>query len=186
MKQILPIVLLVAPAFATAETCPPAPDIAAELAGLIDAARAAPDERAGNRVSDQMWQVWLRAPDTAAQEVLDRGMRQRSNYDFVGAYDSFDTLVTYCPDYAEGYNQRAFISFLRADFDAALVDLDRALVLSPDHVGAQSGRALTLMNLGRIGEARLQMLDALANNPWLSERALVADGAPLGPSGEDL
>ncbi|MEM6374150.1 MAG: tetratricopeptide repeat protein, partial [Pseudomonadota bacterium] len=137
-------------------------------------------------ISGQMWALWLKAPDAAAQDVLDTGMRQRNNYDFVGAFASFDRLVDYCPDYAEGYNQRAFTSFLRNDFAAALRDLDTALRLSPRHVGAQSGRALTLMNMGRRAEARAQMQDALQNNPWLSERALLAKGAPLGPEGEDI
>ncbi|APX11936.1 tetratricopeptide repeat protein [Tateyamaria omphalii] len=185
MKRYMPaITFACVPVWAIA--CPAPPDIAAELGALIEEANAAPDERAGRAASDKMWQVWLRAPDASAQEVLDRGMRQRGNFDFVGAYDSFDALVAYCPDYAEGYNQRAFISFLREDFAAALMDLDRALALSPDHVGAQSGRALTLMNLGRRDEARAQLEAALVNNPWLSERHLLADGAPLGPVGEEL
>lgn len=149
-------------------------------------ARIAPDERGGQAASDKMWDIWLRAPDAAAQEVLDRGMRQRGNFDFVGAYESFNALVAYCPNYAEGYNQRAFISFLREDYAAALIDLDRALALSPDHVGAQSGRALTLMNLGRRDDARAQLEAALDNNPWLGERHLLAEGAPLGPVGQEL
>ncbi|WP_299705778.1 tetratricopeptide repeat protein [uncultured Tateyamaria sp.] len=184
MRYAIVALLLSSPALA--EKCPTAPDISVELQALIADANAAPDERNGQVASDQMWQLWLRAPDAAAQEVLDRGMRQRSSFDFAGAHDSFDTLVSYCPDYAEGYNQRAFISFLREDFSAALVDLDRALDLSPDHVGAQSGRALTLMNLGRRDDARAQLEKALANNPWLSERHLLSDGAPLGPEGQEL
>ncbi len=184
MKLALVLAVVAAPALA--ETCPPVGDYAAEMSDLQAAANAAPDERAGRAVSDKMWEVWLRAPDEPAQEVLDRGMRQRGIYDFAGAYDSFDKLVEYCPDYAEGYNQRAFISYLRADYAAALVDLDAALALSPDHVGAQSGRALTLMQLGRTAEARTQLEAALKNNPWLSERALLAKGAPLAPKGEDI
>lgn len=184
MKNVMFALLLSTPALA--ETCPQALDISAQLQVLIEDANAAPDERSGRAVSDKMWQLWLQAPDAAAQEVLDRGMRQRGSFDFAGAYDSFDALVRYCPDYAEGYNQRAFISFLREDFAAALVDLDRALNLSPDHVGAQSGRALTLMNLGRKDEARIQLEQALKNNPWLSERHLLADGAALGPEGQEL
>lgn len=133
-----------------------------------------------------MWQVWLRAPDEAAQEVLDAGMRKRDSYDFLGALAAFDRLVAYCPDYAEGFNQRAYIHFLRQDYAKALVDLDAALALQPLHVAAQSGRALTLMNLGQLSAARKQLLEAVKNNPWLSEAALLAKGAPLGPQGEDL
>ena len=171
---------------AAADECPPPADHSQELSELFDKARAAPNDRAGREISDRMWQVWLRAPDEAAQDVLDRGMRKRDSYDFIGAFADFDRLARYCPDYAEGFNQRAYIHYLREDYDKALVDLDRALALSPMHVAAQSGRALTLMQLGRIPEARTQLLEALNNNPWLSERALLAKGGPLAPEGEDI
>ena len=184
MKPLLILAFLSAPAWA--DPCPPAPDNTAALSKLIEQIRAAPNESAARPISGQMWELWLMAPDEAAQEVLDRGMRQRSSYDFAGSVASFDRLVAYCPDYAEGYNQRAFSYFLTENFENALVELDAALRLSPEHVGAQSGRALTLMNLGRIEEARTQMQEALENNPWLSERALLAKGAPLGPKGEDI
>lgn len=133
-----------------------------------------------------MWDLWLSAPDIAAQEVLDRGLARRSSYDFAGAFADFERLIEYCPNYAEGYNQRAYISFLRQDYAGALRDLDRALALSPRHIPAQSGRALTLMNLGRLDEARMQLIAALELNPWIPERLLIEPGAPLGVQGEDI
>ncbi|MEE4188742.1 MAG: tetratricopeptide repeat protein [Roseobacter sp.] len=166
--------------------CPAPPDIAGDLSALIDRANAAENDMAGREVSNEMWQLWLTAPDDAAQQVLDRGMRARSSYDYLGAIEAYDRLIIYCPDYAEGYNQRAFIYFLQQEYGLALIDLDKALALSPRHVGAQSGRALTLMNLGRRDEARAQLLEALENNPWLSERFLLADGGPLAEPGEDI
>lgn len=168
------------------QECPATPDVSAELEELFAQAQDAANFTAGRAVSDAMWEVWLRAPDEAAQEVLDRGMAARNSYNFIEAYAQFTKLTEYCPDYAEGWNQRAYISFLREDYAAALADLDRALALQPRHVAAQSGRGLTLMNIGRIAEARTQMLAAVANNPWLSEKALLADGAPLGQIGEDI
>ena len=39
---------------------------------------------------------------------------------------------------------------------------------------------------GLFEEARAQLLIAVENNPWLSEAALLADGAPLGPKGKDI
>ncbi|NNK16588.1 MAG: tetratricopeptide repeat protein [Sulfitobacter sp.] len=166
--------------------CPDPKDVRGELLNLIAKAQGAESFTDGRRVSNEMWEVWLRAPDEAAQEVLDAGMRRRDVSDFAGALKEFDRLVDYCPTYAEGFNQRAFVNFLRGDFDKALIDLDIALKLQPYHIAAQSGRALTLMNLGLIDEARAQMLIAVDNNPWLSERALLADGAPLGPKGKEL
>lgn len=176
-------VMIAAPAFAA---CPDSPDIAADLELLIEEAHAAPNDTAGREISKRMWTLWLRAPDATAQEILDRGMSRRSSYDFLGAIDDYTALIDYCPNYAEGYNQRAFVYFLTENYEQALVDLDEALALSPDHVGAQSGRALTLMNLGRLSEARVQLLAALENNPWLSERFLLLDGGPLAQGGKDI
>ena len=184
MRILLALALMTGPAFAA--DCPAPADVSDELTTLFEKARAAPDFRAGRVVSEKMWEVWLRAPDEAAQEVLDKGMARRDSYDFLGALTEFDRLVDYCPDYAEGFNQRAFVHYLREDYEKSLVDLDAALALQPQHVAAQSGRALTLMNLGRIAEAREQLLIAVENNPWLSEAALLAKGAPLGPIGEDI
>lgn len=189
MRILIALAVLVSPAFtpaAYAQTCPPTADVSAELDALFERARAADDFNTGQAVSNAMWEVWLRAPDAEAQAMLDRGMAARGSFDFDGAKRSFDALILYCPEYAEGWNQRAFINFLREDYPAALDDLDHALELQPRHVAAQSGRGLALMNMGRIGEARQQMLAAVENNPWLSERALLAKGAPLGPVGEDI
>ena len=188
MRILFTLLLLAGPVAAqtTANTCPDPADHSAELDGLIIAAQTADNEGAGRDASGKMWEVWLRAPNEQAQEVLDRGMQRRNSYDFAGAFKDFDRLATYCPTYAEGFNQRAYIQYLQGNYAGALVDLEAALELLPNHVAAQSGRALTLMQLGRLDEARVQMLAALANNPWLSERALLAKDAPLGPKGEDI
>ncbi|MEM6304374.1 MAG: hypothetical protein AAF744_06620 [Pseudomonadota bacterium] len=183
MKLALVLTLLSAPAFAA---CPAPADISREMLNLIARANDTDNRIEGRRVAGAMWEVWLRAPDETAQATLDAGMRRREAYDFAGALKEFDRLAEYCPLYAEGFNQRAFVHFLRQDYEKALVDLDVALKLSPYHVAAQAGRALTLMNLGRIEEARAQMLIAVDNNPWLSEAALLAEGAPLGPKGKDI
>lgn len=166
---------------ATAQTCPPAPDHSAALTALIEEARAAPDRQAGMTVSDKMWALWTEAPDARAQELLDEGMERRQSYDYDGAMTAFEALVDYCPDYAEGYNQRAFIRYLREEFEAALPDLDAALARTPRHVAALTGKALTLVALGRNGEAALALRAALDMNPWLSERALL----PVLEQGED-
>ena len=171
---------------AWAEDCPAPRDYSTELDALIASAQAASSAIDAENVTIGMWDVWLRAPNDQAQEVLDRGLARRDGYDFAGAYSDFDKLVEYCPNYAEGFNQRAYVQFLRGEYTGALVDLDAVLALLPNHVAAQSGRALTLMQMGRLKEARAQMLEALKNNPWLSERTLIAKGAPLGPIGEDI
>ena len=179
--------MLVQPALA--ETCPEAPDHAVRLAELVEEVRAAKNEMHAAPISNKMWELWTDAPDEAAQEILNRGMRKRASFDLVGALGDFDRLVEYCPDYAEGYNQRAFINFIRQDYDAALPDLTRALELSPTHTGALTGRALSYYALGKLGEARSDLEVALGLNPWLPERHMLADPNMQGidaPHGDDL
>jgi tetratricopeptide (TPR) repeat protein len=161
--------------------CPPPLDISAEEAQLLQQAQAAKNELAAEPFRQALWRLWATAPDETAQALLDRGMAARGSYDFLGAIDAFDRLVEYCPDYAEGYNQRAFVNFLREDYEAALPDLDLALERSPRHVAALSGKALTLMGLGRSEEAQVVLKQALALNPWIPERGLLQE-----PPGEEL
>lgn len=173
MKHIALVSLLsAAPAFAD---CPPPPDFSAEADRLIAEVRVAPNEMAARVISNKMWELWATAPDEAAQALLDRGMRARAEYDFLSALEAFDKLTAYCPDYAEGYNQRAFVNFLRQDYEAALVDLDLAIARSPRHIAAIAGKALTLIGLQRDAEAQRVLREALALNPWLSERRYLTD-----------
>lgn len=168
------------------ESCPPAQDHSAELEQLISQVQRAPDEGVAHLLSNQMWQFWADAPDERAQAILDRGMTRRAAFDFLGALEDFDQLIAYCSDYAEGYNQRAFVHYLRRDFAAALADLDRALELDPRHVAALSGRALSLYGLARMEEARVALGLALTLNPWLPERNLANPGGPLAPVSPDI
>ncbi len=164
-----------------ASACPSAPDHSEALADLLRQAQEAPNEYQARLITNDMWALWADAPDEAAQEVLDRGMRKRRAFDLLGAAADFDRLIAYCPEYAEGYNQRAFVRFIQQDYARALDDLDRALALSPTHVAALAGKAMTLIGLGRMEEGQAVLRQALELNPWLPERRLLLD-----PPGEEL
>jgi tetratricopeptide (TPR) repeat protein len=169
-----------------AQSCPEAPDHGAKLDRLIMRIQDAQTQSDARLVSDQMWELWTDAPNEQAQAMLDRGMTRRRSFDYLGALVDLDALVEYCPGFAEGYNQRAFVNYLRQDYATALVDLDRAIALSPNHIAALSGRALTLVGLGRNDDARDALAAALALNPWLPERGLAGPGGPLEPQGKDI
>ena len=91
MRILFALALLAGPAWA--DDCPDPLDHGAEQNNLLAAARAAPSEAAERTMSDEMWKVWLRAPNDQAQEILDRGMRRRDRYDFAGAFQEFDRLA---------------------------------------------------------------------------------------------
>ncbi len=180
MRTLISAIVLFAAQAAYAD-CPSPHDISEEEARLLAHIQEAENEMAARTVSSELWSLWTKAPDEPAQSLLDRGMSARSSWDFLAALEALDRLVEYCPEYAEGYNQRAFVNFLREDFAAALVDLDKALERHPTHFAAMSGKALTLMGLGRHDEAQEVLRAALKLNPWLPERGYLVE-----PKGEDL
>lgn len=179
MKHALALTLFAMPAWA--DTCPANPDHTQVERNLLRTLATAPDPLLAQSLNAKLWEIWLEAPDDAAQAMLDDGMKRRAEFDLLGARDVLGRLIAYCPGYAEGYNQRAFASFLAEDYEAALADLDRSLQITPHHIGALSGKALTLIRMGRQYEAQAVLRAAVALNPWLSERALLVE-----PEGEDI
>lgn len=179
MKPLIVFALLTAtPGFAD---CPPNPDIGSQEARLLAEVRVAPNENAARQLSNALWALWVQAPDAKAQALLDRGMGAHRAFDHAAAMSAFDELIAYCPDYAEGYNQRAFVNYTSLNYEAAVADLDRALARNPAHTGALTGKALSLMGLERDADAQRVLREALKVNPWLSERRFLTD-----PVGEDL
>ncbi|PTX56797.1 hypothetical protein C8N43_1460 [Litoreibacter ponti] len=176
MRLLLIFCLLLTTAAQAA--CPPNPERSARHTELMALLADAPNETVAREYSNELWNIWGTAPDTTAQEILQRGMERRQAFDLRGALEDFNTLIDYCPGYAEGYNQRAFINFIGRDYEIALEDLDRALAITPDHIGALTGRALALIQLGRDREGQLVLREALKLNPWLPERNRVT---PLPP-----
>ena len=171
--------LAAAPAFA--DTCPDPINTTPRVAELSRDANAARNQAEADVATREMWQLWTTAPDDRAQELLDEGMFLIRVFDLVAAIEVLDQLVAYCPDYAEGWNQRAFAHYLKADFEPALADLDEALARTPNHVGALSGKALSLIGLGQAERAQDPLREAVKLNPWIRERELL-----LRPLGEEL
>lgn len=173
MRRFLALALILAPLTAQAQVCAPVPDHEAEKDALYQALRLAEDEPAARAISAELWRIWIDAPDDQAQAMLDRGIALIGLGNFAGAISALDGLVAYCPDWAEGWNQRAYAAFLARDGERALSDLDAALARDPRHVGALAGRALTLLGLGREAEGQEALRRALRLNPWLAERQLL-------------
>ncbi len=178
MRALLLLFLFAIPA--GAQTCPMAVDLSAERAALIGEMQQAKTPEVAADAMNRLWLLLTGAPDPKAQELLDRGMAERQDEDLDSALSAFDQLVHYCPDYPEGYNQRAFVEFLSADYQSALDDVNHVLAVQPNHVAALSGKALVLMGMGRVDEAQAALRAALALNPWLPERGMLIK--PLGQS----
>ncbi|MFQ5624868.1 MAG: tetratricopeptide repeat protein [Paracoccaceae bacterium] len=175
------LLLLLMPTGVFATTCPPVPDRSEEKAALFKALALSADPQTARAAADELWRIWMTAPDRNAQAMLNHGMGLRKGFDFEGSVAVLNELVAYCPDYAEGWNQRAFSRYLGGDFKGAIEDIDRTLEIEPDHFGALSGKVLSLNRIGQSDLAQAVLRRALKVHPWLNER-----GALLPEKGDKL
>jgi len=161
--------------------CPAVPDMSAQVDPLMEELRESENDAAARAVMNELWKIWTSAPDERAQGYLDQGMRLRAEYDLLGAWEAFNMLIAYCPDYAEGYNQRAYVAFLREDYASAIEDVEKALERNPVHVGALAGKAVSQIELDGPEAGQEALREALKLDPWLPERRYLIE-----PEGTDI
>ncbi len=142
-------------------------------APLFDKLKDAGSENEAQQLTTRLWQVFTKAPDPHAQDLLDRGMRYIRYGEPDAAEPVLDQLVRYCPDYAEGWNQRAFARFLAGRYEEALSDIDKTLEIEPRHFGALAGRFLTFVKQDRPQLAEKALRDVLVVHPWAPERRMM-------------
>lgn len=156
---------------------------------LFERLRNAATRSEGRAAEDAVWRMWMeQAPSPDVARDVEEAMNARESYDFDKALRILDGVVVAAPDYAEGWNQRAFIHFLKEDLDAALEDIDRALELEPKHFAALAGKAIILMRQGRMELGQKALRQAVEIHPWLKERSMlipVPGEIPPGP-GKDI
>ncbi len=130
------------------------------------------DAAAAKTVSDRIWTVWTNPTDPVLAGRMRDVMEARAITSIETTLKLLDQLVLDYPDYAEGWNQRATLHFMRGDYEASIADCAKVLELEPRHYGALSGRALMYLQQGKRSLALRDMKAALALHPFLNERHL--------------
>jgi len=131
----------------------------------------AQSEPEGREAEGKLWQFWFnQAPTKEVREIFDEGQERLRAYDFEAAENYFDQVIEAAPEYAEGYNQRAFARFLRDNYTNSLSDLEMTLALEPHHFGAMAGMYQILRIQNRIASAMEILQQAVIIHPWLKER----------------
>ena len=172
MKYVIAFILSLT-AGSVVAACPINQLIISDLNQIYSDLKFAKSPQDARNFTDQLWILWTKAPNDEAQQLLDGGMLKMRQGDLNAAEATLTELVIYCPDYAEGYNQRAFARYLSSNFKDALPDLEKALSILPRHLGALSGAGLTYLALGQASKAEIQFRKALALNPFTPERDLI-------------
>ena len=151
------------------------------FADLAEADEPSKAERAAREI--QM--IWMESGSDTVDILMSRAGKAIQGEDHALALDLLDVIVVLKPSYAEGWNRRATVHYMREDFGKSLVDIERTLALEPRHWGALSGLAIIQRRLGYEADALQTFKRALEVNPGLENAVEAiealekkAEGAP--------
>jgi tetratricopeptide (TPR) repeat protein len=118
------------------------------LEGLFKRLKATSDAVEAQGVAGLIERIWSRSGSDTADLLMSRATAAMQAKENDLALTLLGRLVEIQPDWAEAWNTRATLLFEMDDFDASVLDIQRALTLEPRHFGALSGLAIILEQEG--------------------------------------
>jgi len=115
---------------------------------LFQALKAAPDDATAKAVEDRIWTAWLASSSDTANLLMSRVKIAIEAQDIDLAIKLLDAIIEIKPDYAEAWNRRATLHYLKRDFSRSLADIRQVLAREPRHFGAMAGLGLILQEFG--------------------------------------
>ena len=129
------------------------------LAQSQDATQAAP-------IAETIEGLWLQSGSDTIGVLMGRSAKAINEQKNDLALQLLDAVVELAPDYAEGWNRRAYVYFLQNNYEGAIGDLRRALALDPNHFKALEGLARILRDSGQKKNALQAYKQILKINPF--------------------
>ncbi|WP_428604378.1 tetratricopeptide repeat protein [Sedimenticola sp.] len=145
--------------------------------------KQAPDESRAREIEQAIWKLWMKSGSAEIDKLMQQALEARRWGDYDKALGLLDRMIEMDPQYAEAWNQRATIHFLRDEYEPALADVARTLQLEPRHFGAMAGRGVIRLHQGKTALAIQSIKAAMDYHPFLKERTLVP-AQFLAPSAE--
>ncbi len=128
------------------------PDNAIARARMRDSLYAllatAADEQDSKRISRALNQVYLTSGSPTVDLLMKRGIAATKAKKYDTAIEFLTAVTDLAPDYAEGWNRRAFAFYQLDNLRQAAGDLRRALALDPNHYRALDGLGTILQETG--------------------------------------
>jgi len=114
-----------------------------------------------------LWSAWCRSGDAETDRVFRAGVEAMQQQKVTDAEELFSRVIELKPGFAEGWNKRATVRYLRQNFRGSIADCQETLARNPNHFGAASGQGLCHMSLNEFREAAVSFRKALEIHPHL-------------------
>jgi len=137
-------------------------------------------------IEGQIWNLWQPSGSATTDLLLSRVDMFMREQAADKAISLLNEVVSLSPEYAEGWNKRATAYYMRENYKAALMDVERTLRLEPRHFGAWSGLGTILQAMGEDARALQAYKRALKINPHLSGIAKEAALLELSVKGRGI
>ena len=118
-------------------------------------------------IETRIWKIWGQNGDPRVDALMDRGIDAMAASDPDTALAAFNQVVKLDDTFAEGFNKRATVEFMRHDFAASVADIERTLQLEPRHFGALAGLGEVYLAMHKKTAALKAFEAALAIDPKL-------------------
>ena len=135
MKKIIFILLILNSSFVLADQKD------SRLNSLFDELFLSNDNMQANSILADIWNIWSIAENVEAQKIFDEGNKMMDRGSLEEAIALFTQVIDLKPDFAEGWNKRATVLFLKGELEASILDIQKTLELEPRHFGALDGLA---------------------------------------------
>lgn len=119
-----------------------------DLAFLFGALKAAPDDTSAEAIENRIWAQWLASGSDTVNLLMVRVKHVIEKEDYDLAVRMLDAIIEIRPQYAEAWNRRATVFYLKKDYASALADLRQVLRREPRHFGALSGLGTIMQDIG--------------------------------------
>ena len=155
------LIALASPAFAQGLS----PDAEARRAILMEARAETLDElfaelartpspAEARLIEGRIWSEWMRSGSATVDLMMAWAARAAGSEQQGVALDYLDQVILMVPDYAEAWNRRATLHFMRGDYDLSIRDIEETLAREPRHFGALAGLGQILVRQDRPRLAR--------------------------------
>lgn len=115
-----------------------------------------------------LWRLWCRVADAEVAQMFRAGIEAMQRQKLAEAEELFSRVIERDADFAEGWNKRATVRFMRHDFAGSIEDCRQTLARNRNHFGAASGQGLCHLSLGEFREAAVCFRRALEIHPHLA------------------